>query len=172
VSRFREPTDGGAWGVKIRSLKSRPEPSEELGMFLKDRAWDVLVNILPALDSGRIVVMDRYILSSVSCQGAAGLPPCEILKKNLGFPWPDLTVILDVSPAEGLARIRKGRPGGAAPAFENPVYLEKVRETLGMAKSLPGVELVDGRISRERLAGMLLALAEPAARLKIRRPAP
>ncbi|MDR0548253.1 MAG: dTMP kinase, partial [Deltaproteobacteria bacterium] len=83
---FKEPTLG-PMGLIIRQLTGagRPDwltPNQELELFLADRAWDVDNNIRPALQTGAVAILDRYILSSVVYQGALGLDPNYILTKN------------------------------------------------------------------------------------------
>ena len=126
VVAFKEPTDS-EYGRRIRQiLKERKvSPEEELKLFIKDREFDVQNNILPALKSGKIVIMDRYYYSTIAYQGALGLDVEMIRKLNEQFPKPDLVIILDVSPETALKRIKaKRRPD----RFEDLEYLRKVRE--------------------------------------------
>ena len=64
--------------------------------------------IAPALARGAIVVTDRYVDSSVAYQGAGRLLPTEdIVNLNdwaTGGLRPDLTIILDLPPVDGLRR--------------------------------------------------------------------
>ncbi len=109
----REPGDGPL-GAELRRLALHPPhgilvaPRAELLIMLADRAQHVAVVIRPHLDSGGIVVCDRYADSSVAYQGyGRGLDVPEIVRLNT---WatdgllPDLTVLLDLDPAVGLAR--------------------------------------------------------------------
>ena len=126
VVAFKEPTDS-EYGRRIRQiLKERKvSPEEELKLFIKDREFNVRNNILPALKSGKIVIMDRYYYSTIAYQGALGLDVEMIRKLNEQFPKPDLVIILDVSPETALKRIKaKRRPD----RFEDLEYLRKVRE--------------------------------------------
>ena len=126
VVKFKEPTDS-EYGMKIRKiLKERNlSPREELELFLRDRELDVCDNILPALKSGKIVIMDRYYYSTIAYQGALGLDVEEIKELNKKFPKPDLVLILDVRPEKALERIKTKR---LLNRFENLNYLKKVRE--------------------------------------------
>ena len=66
VATFKEPTQSDS-GLKIRELgkNGRVVPVEtEFKLFLEDRRFDVKNNIRPALDAGKIVVVDRYYYSS------------------------------------------------------------------------------------------------------------
>ena len=128
VELFREPGES-AHGEELRRIFVEGRdvtPQEELRLFVEDRRIDVRENILPALAAGKIVVMDRFYLSSVAYQGALGIDPEEIRAANEKFaPRPRVTVVLDVSPEVGRARIRSGR--GAPDSFEDEDYLARVR---------------------------------------------
>lgn len=69
--------------------------------------------IKPALESGKIVLCDRFIDSSLVYQGyARGLGVDEVWNINrfaIGDFMPDLTLYLDVSPEVGLARIHQNK---------------------------------------------------------------
>ena len=77
-------------------------------MYAADRAEHVAAVIAPALARGAIVVTDRYVDSSVAYQGAGRLlPPEDIINLNdwaTGGLRPDLTIILDLPPVDGLRR--------------------------------------------------------------------
>jgi dTMP kinase len=118
VVRTREP-GGTPIGEKLRSLVLEHghgdiDARTEALIFAASRAAHVQQVIAPALRRGDVVVCDRYIDSSVAYQGAGRkLGPRAVLDVNL---WategllPDLTVLLDVDPAEGRSR----RTAGAA----------------------------------------------------------
>lgn len=65
--------------------------------------------IKPGLERGDIVISDRYLDSSVAYQGVArGLGAERVAELSLwatGGLVPDLTIVLDVDPALGLARV-------------------------------------------------------------------
>ncbi len=126
---FREPTRG-RWGREIRALAARGEgactPEEELRLFTADRRENVERNLEPALAAGRVVVLDRYYLSTIAYQGAKGLDTRRIRRMNERFAVrPDLVFVMDLPAAEGLSRIaaRKRKD----PLFEREDYLARVR---------------------------------------------
>jgi dTMP kinase len=127
-------------------------------LLLKDRAQDVLENISPALAQGRTVIIDRYILSNAAYQGALpGGDPGAILAANKAFPWPDLTIILEVEVFEGLCRI--GRRGETEEAFENAPYLSKVKEIYDRL-SLPGLARLSSQAPPDEVFEAISKLAE------------
>ena len=128
VVATREPTDG-PYGQKIRAMArsgERVAPEEELRWFMEDRAEHVAQLIQPALDDGRVVVTDRYFLSTAAYQGARGLDWKAILEEcEARFPLPDVALIFEVEAAVGLARVQ-ARGGPLEPAFERLDFLEDV----------------------------------------------
>lgn len=128
VLETREPTDG-PFGRRIRAMArgaDRVPAEEELGWFVADRREHVRDTIRPALVAGRVVLTDRYYLSTVAYQGARGLDPARLLAESEAeFPEPDLALLLDIDPDLGLERVR-GRGGSVEPAFEDADYLSRV----------------------------------------------
>ena len=109
----REPGDGPL-GSELRRLALHPpqgvfvEPRAELLIMLADRAQHVGRVIQPHLAAGGIVLCDRYADSSLAYQGyGRDLDLGQIRLLNFyatnGLK-PDLTVLLDLDPAVGLAR--------------------------------------------------------------------
>lgn len=83
-------------------------PWAEVMMYAADRAEHVAAVIGPALARGTIVVTDRYVDSSLAYQGAGRRLPIgairEVNERATGGLVPDLTILLDLPPANGLAR--------------------------------------------------------------------
>ena len=124
----REPTDG-AWGRKIRAMARSGElvaREEELRWFLEDRREHVAQVLRPGVEAGKIVLSDRYYLSTVAYQGARGFEPQALLAElEAEFPAPDLALIFEMDPGDALARVR-ARGGVAEPAFEDAQFLARV----------------------------------------------
>ncbi|MGH7335154.1 MAG: dTMP kinase [Candidatus Rokuibacteriota bacterium] len=116
VERTAEP-DGTPLGAAIRRLfereATRPQPLGELFLFMAARRQHVAEKIGPWLRRGRIVLCDRYTDATVAYQGyGRGLDRDLIRDLNVratGGVLPDLTLLFDLPPLEGLRRIRGRR---------------------------------------------------------------
>lgn len=114
VVSLREP-GGTPLGDEIRTkvLKSAIDitPAAESFLFMASRAQIVEREIKPALAAGKTVLLDRFFLSTYAYQAAGrGLPLDQIVAANrlaIADLRPDLTVILQLSAAEGMARAEK-----------------------------------------------------------------
>jgi dTMP kinase len=123
----REP-GGTRIGGKIRSILLDPEsasmnPSAELLLYTADRVQHIQEIILPAIESGGIVLCDRYFDATLAYQGVArGLDMKLILDlhalvcRNLK---PDLTFLLDLPPGAGLMRAWQQLESGSRPDTES-----------------------------------------------------
>ena len=132
VLTLREP-GGTPLGDSIRELlldPSREICSEaEALLFLASRAQIVRTEIDPALSRGVVVIMDRFFLSTYAYQVAGrGLDESNIRAANALATHglvPDLTLVLELPAAEGLARAseRSGhdRIEGSGAAFHDRV---------------------------------------------------
>lgn len=83
----------------------------ELLLYLASRAQHVAETILPALDKGAIVLCDRFSDATMAYQGygrGVGASPVARLNRFASAgTMPDLTIVLDVPVAIGLARKRR-----------------------------------------------------------------
>jgi dTMP kinase len=101
-------------------------------LFYAARRDHVARLIAPALDRGVWVVCDRFAASTLAYQGyGRGLPLADLLALHrfaLGDFAPDLTLILDLPVAEGLARV--AQRSGDADRFErlDLAFHERLRQ--------------------------------------------
>ncbi len=152
-----EPSDSPA-GRLLKSLKIRPDPDEEARLFTEDRRLHVKNVIAPAIKSGKVVVCDRYIYSSMAYQGARGIDPEKILTENREFaPAPDLIFLLEIPVEVSLSRIDAGRSGFSA--FEDKAYLEKV-QLIYQSLADPAIHRLDGRAPRDELHHQIVSIVK------------
>ncbi len=130
-ARTKQP-GGTVIGAEIRKILLNPSHHEmapicEAMLYLADRAQHHAELILPALTGGRWVLCDRYHDSTRAYQGAARGVSGDELERMFALATgsfePDLTILLDLDPAAGLARaLRRNDEHGLAAAegrFEN-----------------------------------------------------
>jgi dTMP kinase len=112
VLTTREP-GAGPFGKKIREILLHGEdldPKAELLLFLADRSNHVASIIRPALDSGEIVLCDRYADSTLVYQAFARGLDEEFARAGNRFAtgglMPDITLLFDLDPEVGLRRLQ------------------------------------------------------------------
>lgn len=132
VKKLAEPTSG-RWGTELRTMlkSSTPPPVEtQIDLFIKDRIDDCEKNIIPCINSGITVVMDRYFYSNAAYQGVSGITPAEIIDRNRreGFPLPDRIYFIDIPAETAMKRILERNGSGNTELFEKKEFLEIVRK--------------------------------------------
>lgn len=166
----KEPTHG-QWGNRLResAASGRLAPLDEVRYLLLDRREHVDTLIAPALVRGGCVILDRYYPSMVAYQGAAGLDTDILLQSNDFAPRADVLLILDLSPAEGLARIRAR--GDQPNAFETSATLEAARRIF-LAMPAPNKHVLDATRSADAVLQDALFIVMAAVADKARRTLP
>ncbi len=165
----KEPTDQSRWGIQIRSSArdGRLGPEEETEAFIADRRQHVAAVIRPALEAGKIVLLDRYYLSTVAYQGVRGIDPVGLLERNEEFaPQPDVAVILEVSPEVGLSRIASR--GDSQTHFERRELLARSAE-LFRAIDRGYILRLDGTLAIEEITTAILEHVAQGPLLRARR---
>lgn len=174
----REP-GGVAVAEKIRDVVLDPKHTEidektELLLYIASRRQHLVERILPALDRGEMVLVDRFIDSSVAYQGfGRGLKVADIDWLN-DFATdglkPDLTLYFDIEAEEGLARIAKSKERGADRLDRESVeWHQRVREGyLSILEKEPNrVRKIDASQPLEKVvADTLAVLAERVESLR------
>lgn len=174
----REP-GGVAVAEKIRDVVLDPKHTEidektELLLYIASRRQHLVERILPALDRGEMVLVDRFIDSSVAYQGfGRGLKVADIDWLN-DFATdglkPDLTLYFDIEAEEGLARIAKSKERGADRLDRESVeWHQRVREGyLSILEKEPNrVRKIDASRPLEKVvADTLAVLAERVESLR------
>ncbi len=156
VANFKEPTDG-EYGNQIRTLSRHGRhlsPKDEFEIFLNDRIEDCKLNINPALEQNKLVLMDRYYFSNIAYQSVLGLEIDYIVQKNEEIaPIPDLVIILDVAAKVGLNRILYSRKEEHN-HFEREDYLNSVRKVFRNLDA-PYIQLIDATADADTIFSQL-----------------
>ncbi len=167
VIQTREP-GGCAIGDQIRSILLHPEntalePTAELLLYAAARAQHVTEIIRPALDSGKLVLCDRYTDATLAYQGdGRGLDQHLIAQLNKvasQATTPDLTILIDLQVETGLGRalsreIEQQDNSEGRFEREEMAFHQRVRDGyLTLAKAEPErFSIVDGGLSIAKLA--------------------
>jgi dTMP kinase len=115
ILRTREP-GGTPIAEEIREIILNKkngvlDPRAEALLFAASRRQHLVEKVWPALAEGKIVICDRFLDSSLAYQGGArNLGVENVLNINLFATegrYPDLTLLFDIEPEKGLARIAK-----------------------------------------------------------------
>ncbi|MDO6505380.1 dTMP kinase [Colwellia sp. 4_MG-2023] len=157
----REP-GGTPIGEKIRDVILDPKTPEmsfmtELMLFGAGRAQHIQEKIIPALSAGKVVISDRFDAATFSFQHyARGIDIDTITKINdlalNGFS-PDMNIILDLDPAEGLKRVQSRGEGLDRLEDEKADFLIRARNGyLKQAEQSPEkFEVIDAAQSKEKV---------------------
>ena len=163
IVQTREP-GGTPISEQIRNVildkaNTAMDPRTEALLYAASRRQHLVEKVWPAVKEGKIVICDRYLDSSLAYQGGArGLGVEEILNVNLFATentWPDLTLLFDIDPKVGLARIASNADREVNRLdLEKLDFHNKVRATfLQLAKRYPDrYVIIDASQSREEVA--------------------
>lgn len=167
VVRTREP-GGTPISEQIRNVildkeNTAMDPRTEALLYAAARRQHLVEKVWPLTREGKIVICDRYIDSSLAYQGGArGLGIQNIIDINMFATentWPDLTLLFDIEPELGLARISANAAREVNRLdLEKLEFHKKVRETfLELAKSQPNrFVVIDASKSQEEVASAAL----------------
>jgi dTMP kinase len=154
---------GTALGNELRKALKRKQgasisPQAELFLFAASRAQLVAEVIRPALEDGKVVICDRFSHSTLVYQGyGRGLDLAVVETVNsiaIQDPKPDLTIFLDMSPEQGLARKRSGKDRFE---LEDLSFHRRVRE--GYLKTATAEAdrwlVIDASLPKGKIAGII-----------------
>jgi dTMP kinase len=172
----REP--GGSTGAEIirhilLSGIAKPLGAEtEAILFAAARDDHVRTLIRPALIAGKWVVCDRFVDSTRVYQGALGKVDLKLIRSlervTVGTVIPDLTFVLDVPAAIGLARATRRRGAGPADRYEAEAieFHEELRQAYrALAEAEPRrIHVIDGRPPRNIVSGRIWDIVEQRLR--------
>lgn len=164
---LREP-GGTEIGERVREIVLDPKAKNmdgvtELFLYLASRNQLVREKVLPAMNSGKIVISDRFADSSIAYQGyGRGLGERLVTRLNkiatCGVK-PDLTILVDVPVKVGTQR-KQGKPDRLEQ--ERLKFHEDVREGyLRLAKRARGrIKIVNGEKSPDKIQADVYAIVE------------
>ena len=165
VLAVREP-GGTAVSERVRRIllshKGKITARTELLLYLAARAQVVAEKIAPALPAGKVVVADRFSLSTYAYQiGGRGLPPEVVLMADQfardGLQ-PDLTFVLDVSPAEARRRLAASGKKPDRMERQGAAFFARIRRYYRQAtRKRPTTILLDADCDPDTLAEVMLA---------------
>ena len=140
----KEPTNNIVGGIIRAGLRGEWKVNNLTiqNLFAADRSHHLETEIEPALKKRKIVICDRYILSTIAF-GALDAP-LEYLKQiNSLFRKPDITFIIDVHPAVSIERMKKARYH--VEMFETQQRLAQIRQNyLSLKNFFPNAFVIDG----------------------------
>ena len=163
IVRTREP-GGTPIAEQIRNVildkgNTAMDPRTEALLYAASRRQHLVEKVWPAVKEGKIVICDRYLDSSLAYQGGArGLGIDNILNINMFATegtFPDLTLLFDIAPEIGLARIAANANREVNRLdLEKIDFHQKVRNTfLELAKRYPErFVIIDASKSQEEVA--------------------
>lgn len=131
-------------------------PRSELFLMLAARAAFVEQVVRPGVEAGRVVIADRFELSTLAYQGAGrGLPLDEVTECNriaTGGVTPDATVLLDLDPAVGAARQRAEGKSADRMEMEDVAFHRRVAAAYrAHAARVAGIVRVDADAPRDEV---------------------
>lgn len=174
----REPGgSAGAEAVRHVLLSGAAEPfgaAMEAVLFAAARSDHVEQVIRPAIARGAVVLCDRFLDSSRVYQGVTGNLDADFManleRVTVNGMKPDLTLILDIDPEEGLRRATARRGDETPDRFEKEtlsIHRRRRKAFLEIAKAEPQrCVVIDADADPEKVAATILrtvslAMAEP-----------
>ena len=164
VVTTREP-GGTKLGQSLRELlleAGEVAPRAEALLFAADRAQHVAKLIVPAVNSGKVVITDRFMASSIAYQGQGrDLGAKDIRDLSMwatGGLVPNLTVLLDLDPETALERQQTDETRSEPDRMERAGidFQRKVRgEFLRIAESKDTWMVVDAGLPVDEIAAQI-----------------
>lgn len=163
----REPGGSpGAEEIRRLLLEGEPDrwsPETEILLFTAARRDHLERVIAPALAAGRIVLCDRFADSTRLYQGlrsAEGRALVDRLHDLMIGREPDLTLLIDLDPAEGLGRaLARGGQEERFESFGTDLQARMRQGFLDLAAEFPGrIVTIDGARARAQVARDVLAV--------------
>jgi len=143
-----EPTYTRFGSLVHRFLRGEIEASPHLQAlaFAVDRAYHIQTEILPALRSNKIVIVDRYVHSSYAYQGVLTKDLKWVIEINKFAIKPNLAIFIDVPPSIALKRLRRKKS-----IYERENFLKRVRRIYKIFVKKGELVEIDGTKKKEQV---------------------
>jgi dTMP kinase len=141
-------------------------PVSELFLMLAARAAFVDQVVAPALKAGQVVIADRFELSTLAYQGAGRGVGLEVIRGcnqvATGGLTPQLTVLLELTPEEGVRRQALADKAPDRMESETRAFHERVSKGYQrFASSVEGLVSVDASGSITEIQTRIMTVLEP-----------
>lgn len=167
VTEVEEP-GGTDLGREVRRLLLEDrgmeiEPLSELLLYEVSRSQLVREKIIPGLEEGRVIISDRFAISSVAYQGyGRGIPIDKVKSLNeiaVDDVEPDVTFFLDIDLEEREERTLERKPDRIEK--EELEFYRRVRQGyLKEIKSASDAVVIDGSLSKEEISSKVNSMVD------------
>jgi len=161
----KEPTNNLIGGLIRAALKKEWLTSNRTLqlLFSADRAHHLEKEIIPALENGKIVISDRYFISTIA-YGMIELEKDWLKALNSKFLLPDAIFIIDVPVEVSIERIKASR--FRFELFEEKKKLEKIRNNfLELSKEYKNCFVINGNRSIEEVHKEIVKIVKEKLKL-------
>ena len=161
----KEPTNSLIGGIIRAALKKEWLTSNRTLqlLFSADRAHHLEKEIIPALENGKIIISDRYFISTIA-YGMIELEKDWLKALNSKFLITDIIFIIDVPVEVSIERIKASRFGFEL--FEEKKKLEKIRNNfLELSKEYKNCFVINGNRSIEEVHKEIVKIVEEKLKL-------
>ncbi|KAK0203189.1 thymidylate kinase-domain-containing protein [Desarmillaria ectypa] len=140
-------------------LQSKSELDDHaIHLLFSANRWELASTIEGLLESGTIVLCDRYAFSGIAFSASKGLPYEWCRSPDIGLPAPDLVVFLDITPEKA-----RERGGYGKERYEKEEMQQIVREQYKRIESEDVVQwaTIDAGREREQIAADIWTHVKP-----------
>ena len=159
----KEPTRGRVGKIIYNILEGREKASHiflQL-LFSSDRAEHLEKKVIPALKSGKTVLCDRYLFSTLAYGNSeiGDMNWLENLSKH--FILPDITFLIKVSPSESIHRVNNVRKKDST-IFEKEKKLKKIWKNYEiLSKKYKNFYVINGERDKNRVFEDIKRIIKP-----------
>lgn len=155
-----EPTEGpiGRF-IRTQLAEGGLSPAALQLLFCADRAWHIGHVLLPALEEGKTIISDRYLLSTIAYGTALGLDPSWLQEVNKKFIQPDCQILLLPPLSVSMERLQTR---ASRDMLEEEDLQTKVHAAYAQASTLPNIHTIDSSGDVERVAAAIFTIVDAA----------